>query len=38
VDVTGITQRDEKVSWGNAEVYLPSRESGPVVLPVPVQS
>ena len=37
VDVTGITQRGEKVSWGNAEVYLPSREAGPVVLPVPVQ-
>jgi len=35
VDVLGITQREEKVSWGSAEVYLPSREHGPVVLPVP---
>jgi acyl dehydratase len=35
IDVLGITQRGEKVSWGNAEVYLPSREAGPVVLPVP---
>ena len=36
VAVTGITQREEKVSWGTAEVYLPSKESGPVSLPIPV--
>jgi hypothetical protein len=35
IEVLGITQREEKVSWGTAEVYLPSREHGPVVLPVP---
>jgi acyl dehydratase len=38
VDVTAVTQRDEKVSWGSADVYLPSCEHGPVVLPVPVRS
>jgi len=38
IDVTGITQRGEKVSWGNAEVYLPSREHGPVQLPIPTHN
>jgi hypothetical protein len=35
IDAWAVNQLGEKTAWGNAEVYLPSRQNGPVRLPVP---
>ncbi len=38
VDIFTVNQREEKTTWGDAEVFLASRETGPVVLPVSLES
>ena len=36
IETEAVNQRGERTAWGTATVYLPSRETGGVVLPVPV--
>jgi acyl dehydratase len=36
IETEAVNQRAERTAWGNATVYLPSRASGSVVLPVPI--
>ncbi len=35
LDLVAINQMGDRSAWGAATVYLPSKKSGPVVLPVP---
>ena len=37
VDVWAVNQLGEKTAWGTSEVFLPSRETGPVRLPMPIE-
>lgn len=35
-DVWATNQLGQRTAWGTSEVYLPSKETGPVTLPVPI--
>jgi hypothetical protein len=36
IEMWADNQLGTRTAWGTAEVFLPSRENGPVTLPVPV--